>query len=277
MRFRCELLVLLLLCTIVQVHLELLQTDAPAQDTQLVDQRRSRKISERLAAEQQEPGLSPGSEEEILQDVLGEGEAIHNRQRRAAESKSKPKPKKPVKTRRRSTSRKPDSKQKAESNAGQKAAPEKKSEPRVHPFPYWIFMTLIPLVFTLMVFIGCFVFYKRAYNKAIKESWQEIEKKRKEQKKKRRKDEDERGAAGLPMSAMDMEAPGSDYAGFGTEFNIPKIKEGGLGSIMRDPDLDSAAREEAPRIYKMVYSGNKWRTVDKVPSNMSFEIPSESM
>ncbi|EYC14879.1 hypothetical protein Y032_0039g59 [Ancylostoma ceylanicum] len=33
----------------------------------------------------------------------------------------------------------------------------------------------------------------------------------------------------------------------------------------------------APRIYKMVYSGNKWRTVDKVPSNMSFEIPSESM
>ncbi|KAK6749133.1 hypothetical protein RB195_001624 [Necator americanus] len=55
------------------------------------------------------------------------------------------------------------------------------------------------------------------------------------------------------------------------------VKEGGIGSIMRDPDLDSAAREEAPKTYKMVYSRNKWRTVDKVPSDISFQIPSESM
>ncbi|RCN48839.1 hypothetical protein ANCCAN_05122 [Ancylostoma caninum] len=66
------------------------------------------------------------------------------------------------------------------------------------------------------------------------------------------------------MSALDMEIPGSDYAGFGTDFNASKVKEGGIGSIMRDPDLDSAAREEAPRIYKMVYSGNRWRTVEEV-------------
>ncbi|RCN48840.1 hypothetical protein ANCCAN_05123 [Ancylostoma caninum] len=58
-------------------------------------------------------------------------------------------------------------KQKMESNPGQKVGPARQSEPRVHPFPFWIFITLIPLVFTLIVFIGCFVFYKRAYVSVI--------------------------------------------------------------------------------------------------------------
>ncbi|KAK6749132.1 hypothetical protein RB195_001624 [Necator americanus] len=63
----------------------------------------------------------------------------------------------------------------------------------------------------------------------------------------------------------------------GDDISPPIKSKGGIGSIMRDPDLDSAAREEAPKTYKMVYSRNKWRTVDKVPSDISFQIPSESM
>ncbi|VDM83536.1 unnamed protein product [Strongylus vulgaris] len=30
-------------------------------------------------------------------------------------------------------------------------------------FPYWIFLMLLPLIVTLIVAIGCFAFYKRAY------------------------------------------------------------------------------------------------------------------
>ncbi|CAJ0601984.1 unnamed protein product [Cylicocyclus nassatus] len=124
-------------------------------------------------------------------------------------------------------------------------------------FPLWIFLLLVPLVVTLIIAIGCFAFYKRAYDKVAKEN---EEKKAMEKAIQSKKEADERQKAGLPMSALDLDPTGHPVG----------IK------VMRDPDLDSAAREEAPRVYRMIYTKNKWKTVDRVPSDMSFEIPSDS-
>ncbi|KHJ79865.1 hypothetical protein OESDEN_20475 [Oesophagostomum dentatum] len=140
-------------------------------------------------------------------------------------------------------------------------------------FPYWIFILLLPLMGTLIMGITCFVIYMRAYDKAKKETQESSRKEQQKQIQSESIKEIERFCAGLPMSSVgknitDSEAASGSYK--------PQVKEGGIGSIMRDPDLDSAAREEAPRTYKMVYKGDKWKTVDKVPSDISFHIPSET-
>ncbi|KJH47501.1 hypothetical protein DICVIV_06439 [Dictyocaulus viviparus] len=90
---------------------------------------------------------------------------------------------------------------------------------------------------------------------------------------------DSRNNAGLPMSAraMNDEFSGSDYDGFeGGAKRVHKVQEGGIGSIMRDPDLDSCTKPEKASVSRMVYKSHTWITVDKIPSDMSFEIPSDS-
>uniref|UniRef100_W6NBG5 Uncharacterized protein n=1 Tax=Haemonchus contortus TaxID=6289 RepID=W6NBG5_HAECO len=130
-------------------------------------------------------------------------------------------------------------------------------------FPIWIFIVLIPLVLLLLISIACFAITKKSLDSALKKRDQMLK-------------SQARKEAGQACSAVDGSLMGTDYAGFGTEVRKP-VREGGMGSIMRDPDDDPSVRPEKAQISRMVYVNNQWKTVDKVPSDMSFEIPSESM
>ncbi|KAK6050075.1 hypothetical protein COOONC_12420 [Cooperia oncophora] len=65
-------------------------------------------------------------------------------------------------------------------------------------------------------------------------------------------------------SAMDPTQNSSDYAGFSEGLGCGKIREGGLGSIMRDPDMDPSLQPEKAQVSRMIFKNNSWKTVDKV-------------
>ncbi|WKY03415.1 hypothetical protein Q1695_004840 [Nippostrongylus brasiliensis] len=133
-------------------------------------------------------------------------------------------------------------------------------------FPFWTLL-LVPLIVVLIIAIVCFALTKRSYNKAVKKM---------EELQKREQELSKREGAGAATSARDNEAPGSGYAGFGSDTNGKRPREGGMGSIMRDPDMDPSVIPEKAQVSRMIYSRQRWRTVDRVPSDMSFEIPSET-
>ncbi|KAK6749134.1 hypothetical protein RB195_001625 [Necator americanus] len=196
MQLRYELL-FCVLGTTALVNLELFEADE-VQESQLSDQRfggNKIEIDQKLSAEGRSYDANSKGENRIS-DVAG------MRVRRTAEKSKFKKNGKKV------TANRDEKQQNKENN-------EKET---VKEFPFWVFLMFIPLIITLIIFISCFVIQRHGYNKAVAEN---KEAKKDEKSRSGSTEGQDRKSAGLPMSALDMELPILDYAGFRTEPNGP--------------------------------------------------------
>ncbi|KAJ1352881.1 hypothetical protein KIN20_009374 [Parelaphostrongylus tenuis] len=153
-----------------------------------------------------------------------------------------------------------------------------------HEPPWWIFSLLLPLLVVLLISIGCFFLSIHAYNKA---------RKKKEMRKNQSQSQIQKPTSLYNEVAKNTSSPcqpgngppkpapppssGHDSESNEFESAARSVREGGMGSIMRDPELDLCTKPEKASVNRMVYKAHTWTTVDKVPSDMSFEIPSDSV